>query len=373
MFAELPFFMVEVFFAPAEVNITDPSKWYQPDQSLVVRLERVIEGSGILDGVDEGDIVAVKTHFGDRGTTKMLRSLFIRKIVEILRKRGAKVFVTETTGLGIIRDRCTAVGRLEIAEENGFTSQTVGAPIIIADGLRGFDGVRVDVEGKHLKAVHVAKAIAEADFVVAATHFKLHMRGGIGGAMKNIGVGCVTKTTKFDIHLPSPPEIDKTACSKCNKCIEVCPSDAIINYEIDISKCVKCLGCLEVCGENAVKTGPWLDGDDIAERIVEATKGVMKVVGIDNFAFINFAVDITPHCDCHPYSSVQQVPDIGIFASKDIVAVDSSSMQAYLEKEKISGALIDEDFWEWTSPERQIGYAEELGLGRREFRLREVM
>ncbi len=373
MFAESSFLMEEVFFAPAEVNVTDPSKWYQPEQSLVVRLEKVVEESRILDSVAENDIVAVKTHFGDRGTTKMLRSLFIRKIVEMLKERGGKVFVTETTGLGLLKDRCTAIGRLEIAEENGFTSQTVNAPIIVADGLRGFDGVRVNINGKHLGEVYVARAVAEADFVVVATHFKLHMRGGIGGAMKNIGVGCVTKTTKFDIHLPSPPEIEREKCTECNKCVEICPFNAIINYEVDISRCMKCLGCYEVCEDGAVKIGPWLYGDDIAERIVEATKGVMEKVGIDNFGFINFAIDITPHCDCHPYSSVQQVPDIGIFASRDVVAVDHSSMQAYLRREKTSGALIKGDFWEWTSPARQIEYAEELGLGRKDFRLREVI
>ncbi len=364
--------MEKVFFTPAEVSVTDPSKWYQPEQSLVARLERVIEESRILDGISEGDVVAVKTHFGDRGTTKMLRSLFIRKIVEMAKEKGAKVFVTETTGLGLLKDRCTAIGRLEIAEENGFTSQTVNAPIVIADGLRGFDGVNVKVNGKHLKEVYIAKAIAESDFVVVATHFKLHMRGGIGGAMKNIGVGCVTKTTKFDVHLPSPPEIDLEKCTKCNKCIEICPFDAIVDYEIDLSKCMRCLGCYEVCTDNAIRIGPWLNGDDIAERIVEATKGVVDYVGKDSFAFINFAIDITPHCDCHPYSGVQQVPDIGVFASNDIVAIDNACMDAYIQEEKTSKALIEGDFWEWTSPLRMIEYAEELGLGKRNYRINEI-
>ncbi len=373
MFAGSLIYMRDVFFTSAEVNVTDPTRWYQPEQSLAVRLKRVVDESGILDGIAERDVVAVKTHFGDRGTTKMLRSLFIRKIVEMVKERGAKVFVTETTGLGLLKDRCTAIGRLEIAEENGFTSQTVGAPIVIADGLRGFDGVKVDLDGKHLKEVYVAKAIAEADFVVVATHFKLHMRGGIGGAMKNIGVGCVTKTTKFDVHLPSPPEINKEVCTRCNRCVEICPFDAIADYSIDLSRCMKCLGCYEVCEDGAVKIGPWLDGDDIAERIVEATKGVVDLVGRDRFVFINFAIDITPHCDCHPYSSVQQVPDIGIFASTDIVAADYASMVAYLREQKTSKALIGGDFWEWTSPLRQIEYAEELGLGVKNYRLKEVM
>ncbi|AIY89457.1 DUF362 domain-containing protein [Geoglobus acetivorans] len=364
--------MSKVFFTPADVEITDPTRWYQPDKSLVSRLERLIEESSILDNIDKGDIVAVKTHFGDRGTTKMLRSLFVRKVVEKIKEKKAKIYVTETTGLGLTRDRTTAIGRIEIAEENGFTSQTVGAPIIIADGLRGFDAIRVRQNARHLKEVHVARAIAETDFVVAVTHFKLHMRGGVGGSLKNIGVGCVTKTTKFDIHLPSPPEIDKEKCTECDRCVEICPFDAIENYSIDLDKCLKCLGCAEVCEERAIKLGPWLDGDDIAERIVEAAKAVIDTVGKGNFAFLNFAIDITPHCDCHPYSAPPQVSDIGVYASNDIVSIDTASLDAYKKESLTSKALIKEKFWSWTSPERLVEYAEELGLGSRRYELEEI-
>lgn len=364
--------MAKVFFTPADVDVTEPSRWYQPRKSLVFRLERLIEESGIIEDVSAGDIVAVKTHFGDRGTTKTVRSLFIRKAVQMLKERGAKVFVTETTGLGTFKDRNTAVGRIEIAEENGYTSQTVGAPIIIADGLRGFDGIRVEQEVKHLKEVYVAKAIAESDFVLVMTHFKLHMRGGIGGSMKNIGVGCVTKTTKYDIHLPAPPEIDIEKCTKCMKCVEICPFDAIHDFRIDTSRCMKCLGCYEVCEDNAIRIGPWLDGDDIAERIVEAAKAVLDLAGKDSFAYVNLAIDITPHCDCHPYSGVPQVPDIGIFASRDIVSIDSASLDAYRKEELTSRALLKNRFWEWTSPDRQISYAEELDLGEREYDIEQI-
>ncbi len=364
--------MSDVFFVSADVDVIEPEKWFQPQQSLLFRLEKLIDESGILDNISSGDIVAVKTHFGDLGTTKMIRSVFIRKIVEKVKERTKKVYVTETTGLGLTKERNTAIGRIRIAEENGFTSQTVGAPIIIADGLRGFDSIVVKQDVKHLKEVYVAKAIAETDFVVAATHFKLHMRGGIGGSIKNIGVGCVTKTTKFDIHLPSYPKINVERCSQCLRCVEICPFNAIENFRINEAKCMKCLGCVEVCEDNAIVIGPWFNGDDIAERIVEAAKAVIDTVGKDNFAYINFAIDITPHCDCHPYSGVQQVPDIGVFASKDIVAIDSASLEAYKKEGLTSKALLKEKFWEWTSPERQITYAEELGLGKSKYTLREL-
>ena len=364
--------MSEVFFASAEAYVTELEKWYQPEQSLVYRLEKLIDESGILDEISSGDIVAVKTHFGDFGTTKTLRSVFLRKIAEKVKERGGKPFVTETTGLGMTRDRSFATGRLMIAEENGYTQQTVGAPIIIADGLIGLDGVRVELNGKHLKEVFVAKAIAEADFVVVATHFKLHFRAGVGGSLKNVGVGCVTKTTKYDIHVANPPRIDKEKCTKCDKCVEICPSDAIENYEIVLEKCVRCAGCGEVCEVKAVVIEPWLLGKNIAERIVEAAKAVIEVVGRENFAYVNFLLDVTPHCDCHPYSGVPVIPDVGIFASRDIVSVDKASLDAYVKEKSFERALIKDKFWEWTSPERLISYAEELGLGESEYKLNKL-
>jgi hypothetical protein len=355
--------MGEVFFTDSRAKVTDPSKWYQPDLSLVSKLRDLIKKSGILDFISKNDIVAIKTHFGDRGTTKTLRSIYLRTLAKEIQKLGGRPFITETTGLGLNRDRATALGRLEIAEENGYTSQTVGAPIIIADGLRGFDFIKTKIGGKHLKDIYVAKAFESVDKVVCATHFKLHMQGGIGGSIKNVGVGCVAKPSKYDLHCSSPPEINEK-CTQCDDCVTICPVSAIVDYKIDLSRCMKCTGCYEVCEYNAVNVGPWLRGSEIAERIVECAKGVFEVIGKENFAFINFMIDITPHCDCHPYSDNPIAPDVGIFASRDIVSVDSACFNVLKKLESNKDALTGErKFWEWTAPEVQIEYAAKLGLG----------
>ncbi|MBO8182142.1 MAG: DUF362 domain-containing protein [Archaeoglobus sp.] len=364
--------MSEVYFVDSRARVIDPAEWFQPQLSLVSKLRDLIRKSGVLDFIEKEDVVAIKTHFGDRGTTKTLRSVYIRTIVEEIKNRGGRPFVTETTGLGLTRDRCTALGRIEIAEENGYTKQTMKAPIVIADGILGFDFVDVPVDGKNLKVIHVAKAFEWVDKVVCATHFKLHMQGGIGGSIKNIGVGCVAKPSKFDIHSPNPPEINEN-CTECGKCVEICPVNAIENFRINHSKCLKCMGCREVCEDDAISIGPWLSGADICERIVECAKGVFELVGKENFAFFNFLIDITPHCDCHPYSDNPIAPDVGVFASRDIVSADAACLDVLKRLEANRDALTGEQkFWEWTAPEVQISYAEELGLGERGYEIYDI-
>ncbi len=361
-----------VYFSDSRAEVTKPEEWFQPQLSLVNKLKRLIDESNLFDFIDRGDIVAVKVHFGERGTTKYLRPVYVRKVVEIIKNIGAKPFVTETTGLGMTRDKNTAVGRLLIAEENGFTQQTVSAPIVIADGLLGLDYVEVDLGEKNLKKVYVAKAIAEADAVVYLTHFKLHIRAGIGGSLKNVGLGCVAKPTKYDVHVPNPPRITEK-CKKCGECIKICPTNAIIDYKIDYEKCVRCLGCSEACTHEAIEVSPWLIGRDIAERIVEAAKGVLNVVGKENFAYINFMIDVTPHCDCHPYSDNPIIPDVGIVASRDIVSVDTACIDFLYKSKSIPNSLLGEEkMWEWADPYYQVKYAEELGLGKMKYRLFKV-
>lgn len=373
----------EVFFTNARAAVVELEKWYQPELSLVSKLERLIAKSNVLDIVERGDTVALKTHFGDRGNTKMLRSIFIRKVAEMVKQRGAMPFVTETTGLGMIRDRNFAVGRIQIAMENGYTYETLSAPIIIADGLKGFDYVEVEVNGLQLKKVYIAKAIAEADKIISLAHFKGHFRSGFGGAFKNVGVGCVAKPSKYDIHLYDLPRIDEEKCNKCFECLKICPGGAITQNnknKLIQQKCIRCLGCYEVCKSNAIQV-EWTIGRDIAERIIDCAKAVIDFKGRENFAFLNFLVDITPHCDCHPYSDLPIVPDLGIAASREILAVEKASVDLINRAPTIQGSLAslheetEDKFhttFNWNHSKYQLEAARKSGLGTYDYELLEI-
>ncbi|HDM35638.1 MAG TPA: DUF362 domain-containing protein [Candidatus Syntrophoarchaeum butanivorans] len=364
-----------VYFTDTRAAVKEVSEWYQPQLSAVKRLENLVERSGILDSVEKGDIVALKVHFGERGTTRQLRSVFMRKVAMMVSERGGDPFFTETCGLGMTRATHFATGRIEVAEENGYTHQTLQAPIIIADGLRGFDGVRVEVDGIQLKEVYVARAIAECDRVICLAHFKGHQSGSFGGALKGIGVGCTAKPSKYDVHIDGYPEIDEARCNRCGECEGVCPASAIEDGRIDPGRCIKCGGCLPVCREDAIRV-KWVSPRDLDIRFVDCAKAVMDLLGHDRFAFVNFLLDVTPHCDCHPYSDNPIVADIGILASGDILAIDKASLDLVNEASPLPASMAEglagdkfSGIFPWTDPSAQIDAAERLGLGEREYEL----
>jgi hypothetical protein len=374
--------MSEVYFLDSRAPVRSVEHWANRSYSLVTRLEKLAFEAGLENFIEKGDVVAVKTHFGDHGTTRTLRSVYVRKVVQLVKKLGGKPFVTETTGLGMRYDRSTAHGRIKIARENGYTFETLAAPIVIADGLLGFDGIAYKLENAALREVYVAKAILEADKVIALTHFTGHFSSSFGGAIKNIGVGCVAKPTKYDLHLDAVPSIDAAKCTRCGACAKRCPGRAISPPAIEAAKCIKCNGCVEYCEEDAIIL-KWTSNANLSKRIVAAAKAVLEAKGRENFLFFNFLLDITPHCDCCAFSDNPIVADLGVLASRDILAIDRASLDLIEASHGLDNTLLSEEaraakakkfesLFEDLDTRVQLEEAERLGLGSAEYRLVEV-
>lgn len=294
------------------------------NMDILSKLERLIEESGVLEDIGSGDIVAVKIHPGLYGSVRYLRPVYVRKIVEVIRGRGGRPFVTETVGHNPMGSRGTAEGYIREMIANGFTSETIGAPIIIADGLWGLDEVKIEVDGLRLKETRIASAIAYSDFLVSIARVKAHGSAGFAAAIKNIGVGCVSRAGKSRIHFSSGPSINVELCDGCGLCVRYCKLSAIKlrNSEpvIDPSKCNQCLICVNVCPKKALtaeRTGP----PETQYRIADSALAVSKALN-GRIAYINVAVEITPQCDCGRRVDIPIVPDQGIFASGDPVALD---------------------------------------------------
>jgi uncharacterized protein len=311
-------------------------------ESTAIKGRQILEYSGWLDGLKKGDIVALKTHMGEAYNVGYLRPVIVRTFVDVLKDRGCKPFVTDTTTMPYHPwiSRTLAIDYLETANNNGFNQSSMGCPIVIADGWLGTDDVIVDLQnlGNYLNKQFVARAIADADALLSLAHFKGHPAGGYGAAIKNIGVGCASKRGKMNLHgalAGDKPLIESKLCTgrRCEwweTCEDCCPEGAIRvteqGLEINLEDCVYCFACANLCvnmaGVKAIQRFDHLP--TLGRRIADSALAVLMTKDPGKTFFINYAIDVTPACDCYGWTDTPIVNGLGVFASSDPVAVDKA-------------------------------------------------
>lgn len=341
--------------------------WFKPRDALsnVVKGQRLFEEAGLSHCFDNGDVVAIKIHCGEWNNTGYLRPSIVVGIVEKVKEYGGDPFVCDTTTIYVEGARSIAQDMYKTAARNGFTSATLGCPFVVADGDMGTDDVKVRVDGNYLNYTYVAKAIANADAMIVLTHFKGHNMGIYGGAIKNIGIGCCSKRGKSVTHLIKHPEYGLPSftfkpelcigkeCPIYKRCSEHCPSEAfqVVDEKpyarLDLDKCVGCVGYLMRFGCGVLSIDPDVYKETwqmFPATITDSAKAVINLIGRKHVGFINYAIDISPGCDCAKYTDSYILPNLGVFASKDIVAVDTACLKAADEVEAVPGSkAYDED------------------------------
>lgn len=319
--------------------------------------------------IQRDDFTAIKIHFGERGGDGYIKPKSVKPIIKAVRQAKAYPFLTDTNT--IYRGaRSDAVSHLVVAAEHGYSQTKLGVPIVIADGLRGTSFEEISIKGQHFKKVKISADIAKADGIVAVSHVKGHLLCGFGGAVKNLGMGCGARVGKYEMHAGTIPEINKSVCKKCGACIAICPQGAISLDEdgitIDISKCAGCGQCVAVCDYGGL-TMPWSQPSmAVQERIAEYAIGATK--GKRLFC-INFVNHITPNCDCVGEVEDTIADDVGILASSDPVAIDQASLDLI---EKKAGEDVFKRVHPGIDPIIQLVHAEKMGLGSREYELKEA-
>jgi uncharacterized Fe-S center protein len=324
--------------AKSKVFFTDRNA--EPWYNMLDKLEHVFAELGLPQAMRKGDRVMIKTHFGQWGNTNYIRPAYVRKAVELVRAAGGVPFVAESCGLGYgtagpYGGRTTAPEYLTMAALNGFSEGTLGAPIVLADGYWGTDTFDVAVNGEFVKKVDVAAAVLDSDIVIMLSHAKGHPQAGFAGSVKNLGIGLVGKRGKAEMHSERDVKVDPKKClgAECSKCLDVCPVRCITmkeKAEIDSDKCIACIHCRDICngiGARAISI-TWRPERDQAPRFVENALGVVKSIGPDKFYYINLAIDISDKCDCWNVGATLLVHDVGIFGSRDPVAIDQASCDA---------------------------------------------
>lgn len=359
----------KVYFADARAR--------KAEESLHIRAKKCLLEAGVEDKIDSGDFVAIKVHMGEKHGFRYLRPKMIRAVVELVREIGGKPFIVDNTCIGMLANRADALGYLEVARLNGYTWETLGAPILIGDGLLGLSGIKIPVNnGLRISEIELGQVLAEADAIISVAHFKGHPRTGIGGAIKNVAMGCLTKSGKAPMHLARKPWIKADKCNKCGKCVEFCPVDAIRLEDppyIDENLCRWGCGCWSICPEKAISS--WSEmhhprNDELCIRLADSLKAIIDYFH-GKICYLNYAVDITVHCDCADWSDQPLTPDLGALASLDPVALDKACMDLANKAQKISGGpaseiTIEENMFRHVGEYEPLKWTESFGGGRPE-------
>jgi hypothetical protein len=277
-------------------------------------------------------------------------------------------FLTDTNTL-YRGTRSNAVEHLNTAVKHGFTPPVVDAPVIIADGLIGADAIDIEINQKHFSKVRIASAAYYANTLIGLAHVTGHLATGMGANIKNIGMGFGCKAGKQQMHSDIKPKINAKKCVACKQCVSHCPANAITirsqKAVIDYNKCIGCADCTVICQNDAVIVNWDTPSAKLQEKMVEYAYAVLRDK-MDKSGFFNFVLDVSPECDCPGWADAPIVNNIGIFASKNIVAVDQASADAVT---KHRDAFREVHKVDWSI---QLSYAEKLGLGTRDYELIEI-
>ncbi len=354
---------------------------------IPTKLKKLIKAAGIGSIDMDGRFVAIKMHFGELGNVSFLRPNFAKVVADVVKELGGKPFLTDCNTMypGF---RKNALEHLYCAWENGFSPLSTGCPIIIADGLKGTDDIEVPVkDGEYVKNAEIGHAIMDADVFISLTHFKGHELTGFGGTIKNIGMGCGSRAGKTEQHSSGKPVIDPDLCRGCRRCQRECANGGLefdassrkmtVNYD----NCVGCGRCLGACNFDAIQFSQENAPQLLNRRMAEYAKAVVD--GRPQF-HISLIVDVSPNCDCHSENDAPILPDVGMFASFDPLALDQACVDACLASEPLpcsqlsdninSPGFVDHhDHFRNSRPETEwkscLEHAEKIGLGSRSYEL----
>ena len=336
------------------------------------KIHSLYQKANLHSCIEKNDLVAIKIHFGERGNVTHVPAKYLIPVIKNIQKAGGKPFFTDTNVL-YKSSRSDAVSHIKLAGEHGFSVNKCGAPVIITDGLRGSGEIDVKINGKIFNSVSIASEAVYSNALIAVTHVTGHMGTGIGGTLKNLGMGLASRKGKLRQHSSVKPWIDKIKCTACGQCIKWCPENAIEMIDetafIKTEMCIGCGECLTVCRYDAVKYNWKTSNVDLQKKIAEHALGA--VANKDGkVAYLNFLINITKDCDCLGTVQKPILPDIGILASTDPVAIDKASLD--LIEKQTNGKSLMEITYPNLDGTVQLFHAQEIGLGTMDYKLIEI-
>ena len=363
--------MKQVWFAPVKNDAEE-----ELIQQKVVQLYNRAVDSFAFDNsqyISEEEIIALKISFGEKNNTGHIKPVYLEKLIDSLQKAGGRPFFTDANTL-YKGQRSDSVAHLLQAAEHGFSIANTGIPVIIADGLLSKNHTGVEISGSHFSEVKIATDIVHSDLLIALSHVTGHLGSCLGATIKNIGMGCASRSGKQSQHADFKPEVAAAECTACGQCVQWCPVEAIEIVEgvarIDYDTCYGCAECMATCQFGAISTSWSGSSRELQEKMAEYTLGAIKGKE-EKTLYFNFLIHVTKDCDCMGRAQQKIIDDIGIMVSRDPVAVDQAAIDLLNE---VSGKDFLKKTWEESNLDyrHQLQHAEKIGLGSREYKLVEV-
>lgn len=346
-----------------------PTKKGGDEKTLAKKVKVLIQKSGILDGIKKDGYIGIKLHFGEEDNTGFIRPALVREVAGLCKSRSKHVALIETNTI-YIGLRSNTISHLKLAYSHGFSYEEIGVPIIIADGTTGRDFVNVKIDKKHQQYAKIASGVMDFECIIGLAHVTGHCQTGLAASIKNIGMGCASRAGKLQQHCNVLPEVTEEKCTGCGLCIKWCPAGAIRLYNkkavISKEKCIGCGECTVACRIGAIEIKWDASVRNLQEKMVEYAYAALlgKKRG-----FLNFLIKITKDCDCMAKDDPRIMPDIGVLASDDPVAIDKATIDLLIKEAKCDKLRSNYPNIDWNI---QLGYASQIGLGNLKYELKRV-
>lgn len=301
--------------------------------------------------------IGIKLHFGEKGNRYFLPAGLTRDLV-----KATDADFVETNVLYLGKRRYTQ-SHIALAKEHGFDF----APIHILDEDGEFSEKR---EGyKHFSEVRLPAGINDYSSLIIYSHFKGHLMAGFGGAVKNVGMGLASIPGKMAQHASAIPSVNQENCVNCGNCVKSCPGNAITLEPVVISeeKCIGCGKCIGACPQRVFSI-PWNSTSNriFQQRLVEYAKMISEN---RNFYYINVIDQVSALCDCDSSAPKPFVNNIGVLASRDMLAIDKASFDLVNEATGEKDSFLKHSK---TSGRYQLEYGVEIGLGNIDYELIDI-